>query len=335
MIAVVPVRSGTLPSGGEESIAEAGGRALLFGDGAIDAARQLVGSANELLVWETPGFKPAAWAAALAPRLENEEAILLPSSPDGRDLAPRLAYTLGRPLFANAITVERQERAGSVEEEKHHRLVVTEYNRQIAREIQVSFPFVATLQPGVRGVDPTPRKSSSVELEILELEISGAYDADLIEVLPADPATVDLSEAQRIMSGGLGLGDEEVFRQLQKVALDLNASFAGTRAAADRGWLPTERFVGATGIQVNPDLYVALGISGAIQHVSGLGRPKHIIAVNVDAGCPMMALADLAIVCDAPAVIRELALHLDKDRTGRAEGTGQDEGLVVEVSTDG
>jgi electron transfer flavoprotein alpha subunit len=97
---------------------------------------------------------------------------------------------------------------------------------------------------------------------------------------------------------------------LGDVADRLGCSTGGTRVITDWGWLPFERQIGTTGVIVHPDLYLAFGISGAVQHVSGLGDPAHVIAVNTDASCPMMAIADLAVVTDAPALVAELARRL-------------------------
>jgi electron transfer flavoprotein alpha subunit len=94
------------------------------------------------------------------------------------------------------------------------------------------------------------------------------------------------------------------------VAAALGASMGATRVVADLGWVAHERYIGTTGVAVDPDLYVALGISGAIQHVTGLGAPRHVVAVNTDPSCPMMAMADLALVTDAPALLEELARRL-------------------------
>ena len=101
-------------------------------------------------------------------------------------------------------------------------------------------------------------------------------------------------------------------------------SVGATRVVTDRRWLPHERQIGTTGVVVDPQLYLAFGISGAVQHTSGLGDPDHIVSVNTDASCPMMQLADLAIVADANAVLDELALLLglgDDVRDGRLEVT--------------
>ena len=90
----------------------------------------------------------------------------------------------------------------------------------------------------------------------------------------------------------------------------LGCSVGGTRVITDWGWLPFERQIGTTGVTVHPQLYLAFGISGAVQHVAGLGDPAHVIAVNRDASCPMMTLADLALVTDGPALVDELARRL-------------------------
>jgi len=90
-------------------------------------------------------------------------------------------------------------------------------------------------------------------------------------------------------------------------------SWGASRVAADMGWVPAERFIGTTGVAVQPELYIGLGISGAVQHVSGIGDPDHLVAVNTDASAPLMAMADLAVVTDAVGLLRELAARLGVD----------------------
>ena len=125
-------------------------------------------------------------------------------------------------------------------------------------------------------------------------------------MLPPDPATVDLAEAPRIIGGGAGLDGSERMEQLGRVAATLGASTGATRVVTDRGWVPHERQIGTTGVVVNPQLYLAFGVSGAVQHTNGLGAPDHIISVNTDPHCPMMQLADLAVVADANATLDAL-----------------------------
>ena len=128
----------------------------------------------------------------------------------------------------------------------------------------------------------------------------------MVEVLPPDVTTMDLAEADRIFGGGAGLDTEERIQQLAALAGALGASMGATRVITDRGWAAHQRQIGTTGVVVDPALYVALGISGAVQHTAGLGTPEHIVSVNTDPHCPMMQLADLAIVADANAVLDEL-----------------------------
>ena len=103
------------------------------------------------------------------------------------------------------------------------------------------------------------------------------------------------------------------FDQLATLGAIIGASVGATRVITDRAWVGHERQIGTTGVTVDPDLYIAFGISGAVQHTSGLGRPQHIVSVNTDAFCPMMQLADLAVVADANAVLDALVDQLAPD----------------------
>lgn len=299
MIAVIPVRDGVLPIGADEAVDEAGGRVLVVGEGADKAADVLAAAASVVMTAEAGRYAPAGWSAALAPHLAGEDVVLLPHSPDGRDLAPRLAHALGRTLLAGAASVA----PGLV--------VVPRLGGRTAVEHRPTGPFVATLQPGVRGVDPRPAAWTPPAVQRLDLGLAGAGpDAEVLEVTPPDPTTMDLSEASFIVAGGAGLGSPEAFGVLAEVGAALGASVGGTRVVTDAGWLPFERQIGTTGIAVSPRLYLAFGISGAVQHTTGLGAPEHILSVNVDASCPMMTMADVAVVADAPAVLDELAARL-------------------------
>lgn len=299
MIAVVVVRHGVLPAGADEVTAEAGGHVLLVGDGTTAAAKELL-TATDVACAEVGPFAPGSWAVGLAPHLSGHRVVVLPASPDGRDLAPRLAFTLGRSLVAGAIAVGDD------------RATVARAGGLVCEEHAVVGPVVATLEPGVRGAEPTghPPVVTSIDVDLPADE----RDAEVVQVLPPDPATMDLAEAPRIVAGGAGLGGPEPFVTLARVASSLAASHGASRVAADAGWVSHDRFIGTTGVAVDPKLYVALGISGAVQHVSGLGNPDHIVAVNTDASAPMMSMADLAIVTDARALLDELARRLGVDR---------------------
>jgi electron transfer flavoprotein alpha subunit len=295
MIAVVVVRAGQLPAGGAEAVAEAVGRAVLAGSGTAEAATELAGIATELTLAELADFHPAAWAHALAPLLAEEPAVLLPASPDGRDLAPRLAALLHRPLHAGATSVGTQR---------------IEMARNGGRELHVVVPgpeFVATLQPGVRGVEADATLAAPAVRVVTVTLDAAERDPQVLAVQPPDPATIDLAEAPRIVGGGAGLDGRDRIDQLSAVGAAIGASIGATRVITDRGWVPHERQIGTTGVVVDPQLYLAFGVSGAVQHTSGLGNPDHIISVNTDPHCPMMQLADLAVVADANETLAALA----------------------------
>jgi electron transfer flavoprotein alpha subunit len=307
MLGVIPVRDGQLPAGGAETVAECGGRAILAGSSPELAADALAGLAAELLVVELGDFEPSRWAVALAAALETAipagaaDVLVVPASPDGRDLAPRLAHALDRPLLAGAVEVTATRvhlaRAGGLE----------------LHEALVAGPVVVTLQPGVRGVAEASADGSPATPRPIAVDppAPNGADATVVHVLEPDVTTMDLAEAGRIIAGGAGLDSVERFRQLPAVAAALGASMGATRVITDRGWVTHERQIGTTGVVVDPRLYIALGISGAVQHTAGLGSPEHVISVNTDPHCPMMQLADLAVVSDANAVLDELARQLD------------------------
>ena len=304
MIAVVVVRDGQLPHGGDEAIAECGGRALLVGSGVADAVAggELDGVAREVLTLELGGFQPAAWACALAPHLAGEPQVVLPATPDGRDLAPRLAAVLHRPLHAGAVAVT----AGRVD-----------LSRKGSTELHRVAPgpaFVATLQPGVRGVATDPSLARPAVTVLSVASGDAPPDAAVVEVLPPDPASIDLGEAPRIVAGGAGLDGPERIDQLTRIGSSIGASMGATRVVTDRGWVPHERQIGTTGVVVDPQLYLAFAISGAVQHTAGLGSPEHTITVNTDPHCPMMQLSDLAIVSDANETLDHLERLLGEAR---------------------
>jgi electron transfer flavoprotein alpha subunit len=199
--------------------------------------------------------------------------------------------------------------------------------------VAVDGPFVATLQPGVRGIVRQEVKPRVVTIRLPGMVTgrssppvpeSGAdaapgggagldrpVDPDVLELIPADPATLDLADATRVVGAGAGLGSAAACERLRRVGLAIGAATGGTRVVTDWGWLPVDRQIGTTGVAVHPELYLAFGVSGAVQHVSGLGRPAHVVSVNVDAACPMSAMADLAVVADAPATLVALARLLE------------------------
>jgi electron transfer flavoprotein alpha subunit len=299
LIAVVPVRDGAIPAGGLEALAESRGHGVLVGTDLEAAVVDTRGVTSRLILAPTTSCAPRVLAEAAAAALSAHAphvAVVIPASPDGRDLAPLLARRLDRALYAGATEVAE------------HRVRTARQGGLAIAQFDVHRPFVATLQPGVRGVD----QHFTDDPEIVRIDPSNSMPSAVTtdEVLPPDVSTMDLAEAPRIVGGGAGLDGAERFAKLAEVSKALDASMGVTRVITDRGWVSHERQIGTTGVVVDPRLYVSFGISGAVQHTSGLGQPDHIISVNTDAHCPMMQMSDLAIVADANDVLEALATKL-------------------------
>jgi electron transfer flavoprotein alpha subunit len=310
MLAISIVRQGVLPAGTQEVAAEAGGAVVLVGSGLeqLDLGTELP-QATRITCVSTEATDPGQLARIIHQLLADEDAttLIFPSSPDGRDVAPRLAHTLGWPLYAGAVRVLPNS------------VSVTKTAGRLSEEVHPTGPFVATFIPGSRGLSSADGVSyadaptSSTNQQRVDIAIGALTSSQTVtttEIHPPDPATMDLTEAERIVGGGQGLRSKERFDQLGVIGSAIGASLGGTRVASDAGWIPFERQIGTTGIHVHPDLYLAFAISGATQHTSGLGDPTHVISVNTDPSCPMMLLADLAIVSDANAVIDALSARL-------------------------
>jgi electron transfer flavoprotein alpha subunit len=318
MIAVIIVRDGILPAGFDEAICESDRRTLLVGSHLSEALAGVAPYSRATWTLEVdPSAVPmATMASIIAESLGHIDAqndsIVLPASPDGRDIAPHLAYVLGHPLYAGATSIRRD----SVTVSRHGGLHLI--------DVRPTTSFVATLQIGVRGADVRDDAHQSHDVVDLTTSIStsasthvsASRSVETIEVQPPDASTMDLAEAPRILGGGAGLTDAEAFERLQRIAGALGASMGVTRVITDRGWADHNRQIGTTGVVVDPRLYISFGISGAVQHTSGLGHPDHIISVNTDAHCPMMQISDVAIVADANDVLRALeSLVLATDRS--------------------
>ena len=226
--------------------------------------------------------------------------ILLPASPDGRDLAPRLAVILGLPLLAGAVRCA----PGEVE--------VTRLDDRLSVRVGVDGPVLVTLRPGLRGtLEPVNVGQVSVLSLAAPTDRRDAESSRCCSPSPewwTWPRPAGSWVAARAGAGWRRRGGRDA--AAGEVGAALGASAGATRVVTDAGWMSYDRQIGTTGVSVNPELYIAFGISGAAQHVGGLGAPEHLVSVNTDPSCPMTAMADLGIVADAPAVLAELAKRL-------------------------
>lgn len=297
-----PARPGVLVVGrpdDEPALAALGGygagRVVLLDAGAEPGGPEAAGSV--VAAW-------LAWQGASAPT------VLLSHTRAGRILAARLAVELDGAMAPDAVAVRRATDGG---------LEVTRpaYGERLYATVRVpaGVAAVVTLRPRAIGVGPAdPSRRVTVE----------RYPAPRPEavrrprtrrVMAADPRTVDLREAERVVAGGRGVGGPQGFRLVQDLADALGAAVGGSRVAVDLGWLPWERQIGQSGRTVTPRLYVALGISGASQHLAGIQGAQTVVAVNADRSAPILAVAHLGAVGDWRPVVTAL---LDRLRARRA-----------------
>ena len=223
----------------------------------------------------------------------------------GRDLGPRVAARLRTGLTADCTSLAVEVENGA--------LLATRpaFGGNIMATIACPNhrPQMATVRPGVFSRLTEKNYDYKVENVNVELEASDIRTT-ILEVVKANKQVIDISEAKIIVSGGRGVGSKENFSLLQELADTLGGVVGGSRGAVDKGWIERDYQVGQTGKTVRPSIYIACGISGAIQHVAGMQESDMIIAINKDESAPIMKVADYAIVGDLNKVIPEMINEL-------------------------
>lgn len=233
---------------------------------------------------------------------------LLGATPIGRDLAPRIASACSAGLTADCTSLEINdlEHKGKSYKNLLHQIRPAFGGNLMATIVNPEMhPQMATVREGVMqaGEPDTTRQGAVVEVEPQFEESDFA-----LEVLERTvrPPTVNLKNASIIVAGGAGVSSKENFELLYELAESLGGEVAGSRAAVDAGYIPEEQQVGQTGVIVRPRLYVAVGISGAVQHRAGMDQSSKIIAINNDPNAPIFEIADYKIVGDLNEVVPEL-----------------------------
>lgn len=241
---------------------------------------------------------PTADALLTAQRLSDARTVLALHTPDGRDAAARLAARLDAPLATDAVGLVRDEHGVLA----MHSVYGGAFNVTSAPTFG---PLVVTLRPG--AVDATA-PAADLAVERVPIEASGRPAAviESFETVATDSSRPDLRGASRVVSGGRGLGSAEKFALVERLADTLGAAVGASRAAVDAGYVPASAQVGQTGVSVSPQLYLALGISGAIQHRAGMQTSKTIVAINQDPDAPIFEVADFGVVGDVFAVVPQL-----------------------------
>ena len=222
--------------------------------------------------------------------------VLLADDSCGRDVAPRLAHRLAAGLVTEAVSVTAE--ADAVVFRRH-----LYGGRCLAELVASRFPVVGTVK--LRSVEPAAERVGHRGEEIrlaVNLEAS-LVRTRVVQRVAEEVRGVKLENARVIVSGGRGLKGPEPFQHLQDLAQALKGAVGASRAATDAGWAPVSWQVGQTGKTVRPDLYIAVGISGAIQHLAGMSASKTIVAINTDPDAPIFKVAHLGVVGDFKAIL--------------------------------
>jgi electron transfer flavoprotein alpha subunit len=279
--------------------------ALVAGTPGVGAAAEQLGQygADVAVVVEHASFTNfdrEAVAATVAARAKGAgyRAIVLGFSSQGRDLGPRLAAKLDAPIAADATEIRVEGDALVV---KH-----PAYANKVITTLAITGPLaIVAVRPSAITAKESPRPARSETMA--PAADPGASRVVVKEIIEGGKGKLDLGEAPVIVSGGRGLKAPENFKLVEDLAAAFgNAAVGATRAVTDDGWRPHSDQIGQTGRQVSPQLYVAVGISGAIQHLAGMRTSKTIVAINKDKEAPIFKVADYGIVGDVMDVVPAL-----------------------------
>ena len=299
--------------------------AVLIGSGVKGLVDQLAEyGADKVIVVDDPELKeyrtePYAHALASVINEYKPEIVLVGATAIGRDLGPRVSARVATGLTADCTVLEIGDfpiNPVPNQEQKHNQLLMTRPafggNTIATIACPDNRPQMATVRPGVmQKIDPI----AGAKAEVIEYNPGFTPNNKYVEILDVVKElsdTVDIMDAKILVSGGRGVGSAENFKILQDLADVIGGTVSCSRAVVDNGWLPKELQVGQTGKTVRPNVYFAIGISGAIQHTAGMEESDIIVAINNDETAPIFDVADYGIVGDLNKIVPKLTEELKK-----------------------
>ncbi|MFQ5919286.1 MAG: electron transfer flavoprotein subunit alpha/FixB family protein [Thermoplasmata archaeon] len=292
--------------------AETEAKAVLLGHEVGDLAAELARyPLEEILVVENPALKdytPEGYGAAVAALLGDRETelVLAAHTATGYEFLPRLAADMGRPLVTAAFDVGVTDGRAVASR--------TGYNGKVAVEVEMEGggPAFVTLRPATfPAAEP---RAEAVPITPVDVDLSGLQiQREVLGYEKPESGDVDIAEADVVVTVGRGIKEKENISLAEDLAAALGGVVGASRPIVDNGWLPWSRQVGSSGRTVAPKLYIALGVSGAMQHLTGMKGAQTIIAVNIDPTAPIFSVAHYGAVGDLFEIIPSLLQELQKD----------------------
>jgi electron transfer flavoprotein alpha subunit len=293
--------------------------AVLLGSGVKDLADSLAEyGADKVIVVDDPALKdymtePYTHALAEVINKYKPEIMLVGATAIGRDLGPRVSARVATGLTADCTSLEIGDFPLNPipgKEQKHNQLLMTRPafggNTIATIACPDNRPQMATVRAGVmQKIEPKKGAKANVEEFNPGFEKNNKY-VEILDIVKAVSDTVDIMDAKILVSGGRGVGSPENFKILEDLAKELGGEVSCSRAVVDSGWKPKDLQVGQTGKTVRPQVYFAIGISGAIQHVAGMEESDIIVAINKDEDAPIFDVADYGVVGDLNKIVPQL-----------------------------
>jgi electron transfer flavoprotein alpha subunit len=279
-------------------------KAVMLGEGVDALAAGVAGrGAAEVIYSDGPAFanySSDAYDRAIEAIAKEElpDLILIGHTPNGWDVAPLVAAGLGAPLATDCAAVNLQD--------GRPRFTRKVFNGKFLQVVDASGsgPCVATMQ---RGAAPAYEGSSQGTVRKVDPVVAvDDLQARFVEIKKGEAGAIDLTQASIIVSGGRGVGSQEKFSVIKELAEALGGQVGASRPVTDVGWLPPEHQIGSSGVTVSPKLYIACGISGAIQHIVGMRGSGFVVAINKDGDAPIFGVADVGVVGDLFEIVPAL-----------------------------